>query len=296
MTAPRESDRLIRAFLEEGGAALPDRAFDAVRRDIHRTRQRVVIGPWREPDMSSLTRVAIAAAAVLAISVAWINLVPSSGGVGSGPPPSPSVSPSPSAAASIADLPTYGSILPGRYRLERSVAGTSSTPRLAVTLPAGWTNDDGATIFKNYGPDAGLAIGVWNIDGTVVDPCTDHTFVTPKPVGIDALAEALAHQPKTTAKPITPVTIGGYRGKLVEITVAADISKCGNGFDGFWLWTSPDGDRRYVQDSDETDRIYILDVEGQRYTFTARIPARTTAADRAELETILQSVEIEPAR
>ena len=61
MTAPRETDRLIRAFLHEGGTELPDRAFDAVRRDIHRTRQRVVIGPWREPDMSNLARVAIAA-------------------------------------------------------------------------------------------------------------------------------------------------------------------------------------------------------------------------------------------
>jgi hypothetical protein len=175
------------------------------------------------------------------------------------------------------------------------VAGTSSTPRLVITLPAGWTNDDNMTVFKNYGTQAGLAFGSWIVDGTVVDPCTDHTFVTPKPVGIDALAQALSHQPKTTAKPIAAVTIDGYRGKLVEVTVATDISKCGNGVDGFWLWTSPDGDRRYVQDSDETDRIYILEVEGQRYTITVRIPSRTTAADRAELETIVNSIDIQPA-
>ena len=31
MTAPRDPDRLIRAFLDEGPTELPDRAYDAVR-------------------------------------------------------------------------------------------------------------------------------------------------------------------------------------------------------------------------------------------------------------------------
>jgi hypothetical protein len=137
--------------------------------------------------------------------------------------------------------------------------------------------------------------GSWIIDGTVVDPCTDHTSVKPKPgPGVDELAQALAHQAGTTSVPPAPVTVGGYRGKVVELTVTADISKCGNGVDGFWIWTSPDGDRRYVQDTNEVDRIYILDVGGQRYTFNADFAPRTTAADRAELETILGSVTIEP--
>ena len=300
MTAPRETDRLIRAFLHEGGTELPDRAFDAVRRDIHRTRQRVVIGPWREPDMSNLARVAIAAAAVIAVGFAWVNFGPAQGpGVAARPTPSPSAAPSPSTAPSLSaggvqDLKTYGPIAPGRYRLGVSVDGTASTPRLLVTVPAGWTTEDAKFIFKDYGSDAGLGFGSWNIDGTVVDPCIDHTAVKPKPSGIDALAQALTHQPKTTAQPPTDVTIDGYRGKVVEVTVAADISKCGNGLDGFWIWTSSFGDGRYVQDSDETDRIWILDVDGQRFTFNVRIPTRTTAADRAEFETMLKTVEIEP--
>ena len=35
MTAPRTPDDMIQAFLGEGQTELPDRAFDAVRRDIH---------------------------------------------------------------------------------------------------------------------------------------------------------------------------------------------------------------------------------------------------------------------
>jgi hypothetical protein len=139
-------------------------------------------------------------------------------------------------------------------------------------------------------------MSAWQISGTFVNPCTDHSLVTPAPgPGVDALIAALAHQPGTRAGQPTAVTVDGYSGKSIEVTVATDISKCGNGTDGFWLWASPDGDRRYVQDSDETDWIYVLDVKGRRFTFNVRIPARTTAADRAELETILQSLEIEPA-
>ena len=63
MTTPRDPDRLIRAFLDEGSTELPDRAYDAVRAHIERTRQRVVIGPWREPPMPTIARFAVAAAA-----------------------------------------------------------------------------------------------------------------------------------------------------------------------------------------------------------------------------------------
>ena len=129
------------------------------------------------------------------------------------------------------------------------------------------------------------------MSGTFVDPCTNHTLVKPAPgPGVDALADAFAHQPGTTAGPPTAVTVGGYRGKVVELTVTADITKC----DRFTIWASPDGNSRFVQGTNEMNRMYILDVGGRRFTFSARIPARTTAADRAELEAILASLDIQP--
>jgi hypothetical protein len=57
---------------------------------------------------------------------------------------------------------------------------------------------------------------------------------------------------------------------------------------------SNDGNSRYVQGTNEMNRMYILNVEGHRFTFSARIPARTTTADRAELEAIIASVGIQP--
>ena len=288
MTAPNNPDNLIRAFLDEGQAELPDRAFDAVRRDIHRTHQRVVIGPWREPDMSTLTRVAIAAAAILAVGFAWYNLSPSSNRIAGVPPaPTPTVAPTPTPEPSL--LPITGAVAPGRYRF--------ATVPMSIEVPAGWTSDGGFFLDKNYGPadaDAGAAFAPWDVTGTFVDPCTDHRLVEPAPASIDDLANVLAHQPGTTAIPPQDVTIDGYYGKSVEVTVTADISTCDEAPVGFWLWASPGGDRRYVQGNDETNRIYILDVNGKRLTFNARIPARTTAADRAELESIIDSIEINP--
>ncbi len=105
MTAPRNPDDLIRAFLGEGESDLPDRAFDAVRADIHRTRQRVVIGPWREPKMSTFARVAIATVAVLAVGLVGREVLDS------GPAAvTPSASP-PSASPSIAPSPTLEPVL-----------------------------------------------------------------------------------------------------------------------------------------------------------------------------------------
>jgi hypothetical protein len=291
MTAPRDPDVLIRAFLDEGQTDLPDRAFDAVRSDIHETRQRVVIGPWREPNMSIFARVAIAAVAVLAVGLAWVNFGPAPG-IGTAPTPTPS----PTATPSPRSLPSDGLIEPGTYWLSPLGVPTGTTvPRMAVTLPAGWTA--GMAVSKDYDESdagAGLALVAWQINGTYVDPCIDHTVVTPTPApGIDALVDALSHQPGTTAGPPTATTVDGYSGKFVEVTVTADITKC-TGDGPFWLWASADGDRRYVQGTNETNRIYVLDVDGRRFTFNARIPARTTAADRAELETIIASIVIEP--
>jgi len=290
MTA-RDPDVLIRAFLDEGQTDLPDRAFDAVRDEIHRTRQRVVIGPWRQPNMNMFARVAIAAAAVVAIGFAWVNFGPSQTGQGVGAQPTPTPTPSPQ------PLPGgVGALGPGRYWLNAGGGAPFETPhpRIAVTLPAGWTAD-GDLLLKNYGTsdaEAGASLVAWQMSGTFVDPCTDHTLVKPTPgPGIDALIDALAHQPGTMAGPPTAVTVDGYSGKFVELTVTADITKC---TDNFWIWASADGNSRYVQGTNEMNRIYVLDVNGRRFTFSARIPARTTAADRAELEAIIASIDIQP--
>ncbi len=113
MTTSRDPDRLIRAFLAEGQTDLPDRTYDAVRADIDRTRQRVVIGPWRDRRMNNIARLAIVAAAVVVVAVVGYNLLPGTGGVGgpsatASPSPTPTPPPTPIASPTEARLSAAG--------------------------------------------------------------------------------------------------------------------------------------------------------------------------------------------
>ena len=52
MTTPHDRDRQLEAYLVDGPTELPDPSFDAVRARTESTRQRVVLGPWRFPEMN----------------------------------------------------------------------------------------------------------------------------------------------------------------------------------------------------------------------------------------------------
>ncbi len=67
MTKPRDPEALLAAYLVEGMEVLPDRVADAVLDEIHRTRQRGVLGPWRT---RSMFKPSLAVAAVVAVLVA----------------------------------------------------------------------------------------------------------------------------------------------------------------------------------------------------------------------------------
>ena len=298
MTAPRDPDRLIGAFLEDGTDHLPDWAYDEVRHDIHRTRQRVVIGPWREPLMSNLVKYGVIAAAVVLLVGAGVVLSrPSPAGVAA---PTATESPSPTPTAAASATPAPGAQLSGPVTIKDAFA--SDAAELTMIIPegaSGWTANEEA-IAKDYGPagdEDGPLIFTWRggITGTYVDPCTDHTVKQPDPEGVQDLIAALANQPGVSSEPPVDVTVSGYPGQYVDTTVTQDISKCGNGRDGFWLWDGKNSDRRYVQGTGELNRIYAFDVGGERFTFAVRLPADTTDADRADVMAMLETLEIAPA-
>jgi hypothetical protein len=295
MSTNRDFDRIAAAWLAEGTSELADRVLDAALDEVHMTNQRRRLRvPWRTPSMPTPLRLAAGVAIIAVAGVAAFNAIGRGPDVGSQPTPSPTTPPAPTPSPTpkpIAD--GFNKLDPGRYRFTFIPAGATAPFPMSITLPAGWTSGYGVGVEKNYGPleaDAGALLTVWEISNRYVDPCTDHTLLDPAPgPGIDELIDALSSQPGVEAGPPTDVTVDGYRGKFVELTVTTDIATCG--FEGFWLWWG--GDRRYVQGTNEMNRIYVLDIDGTRHTFVARIPARTTAADRAELEAIIASIDIE---
>lgn len=89
MTRPRDHDALLSAYLDDGMTVLPDRVVDAVLHEVHRTRQRGVVGPWATPSVSRTTLAAAAVVTMLALAGALLL-------VGGGPRPVPSDQPGPS--------------------------------------------------------------------------------------------------------------------------------------------------------------------------------------------------------
>ena len=68
MTAPRDPNQLIDAFLAEGQTDLPEQVYDEVRAEIEHTGQRTIFGPWNSPAFLRFGALA-ATAAVVALAV-----------------------------------------------------------------------------------------------------------------------------------------------------------------------------------------------------------------------------------
>ncbi|HSM38134.1 MAG TPA: hypothetical protein VK838_02290, partial [Candidatus Limnocylindrales bacterium] len=133
MTASRDPDRLIRAFLDEGEERLHDQIYDAVRAAIEQRRQRALVGLWRTPIMNKFVAIGLGAAAVVVVGVllgAQLLGSPSGGGIGAGATPTPTVVPTEQPTS------TPAAFVPKPF----TFSGAAPTaPKMTVIIPApGW--------------------------------------------------------------------------------------------------------------------------------------------------------------
>lgn len=92
------------------------------------------------------------------------------------------------------------------------------------------------------------------------------------------------------------ITVDGYQGVQVEWSVPADFdfSTCGDGY--FDSWTSAAGSwnsGRYQQAPGQVDRLWILDIEGERLVVDAMYMPSTDARDCEELWQVMESIRFE---
>ena len=109
MSEHRDPDRLIAAYFAQPAPDLPDHVFDAVRGDIHRTRQRRVVWPWRGPEARTVRALPVAAALLLLVSLWVLSLV------GLGPGGGPPASPGPTPTAFESPLYGYSVVIPNGW-------------------------------------------------------------------------------------------------------------------------------------------------------------------------------------
>jgi hypothetical protein len=307
MTA-HHPDELIRAFIAEGREELPDRAFDAVRGDIHRTRQRVVIGPWREPQMSNFAKVALAAAAVVAVLFGASRLLPSAAGPGSTvapPTPSPTATPTDTAAPSVAVL-APGPICDGRDRTGKLEPGTYSVSQSATTpvpytveVPAGWTLSGGCDIGKHLGEEGSpsedeVLFSVWNVTHIFSDACSwDETDVISTGSTAAELTDALRSQKGHEASPTTDVEVDGLPALRTAFTIGPEVdpATCSSGYIRLWPLAGPDYDGGFCCSAkNSVVDLRIADVNGQPVVVLTGYQPDTSAEDLAELDAMVESI------
>jgi hypothetical protein len=93
------------------------------------------------------------------------------------------------------------------------------------------------------------------------------------------------------------VTLGGFAAKRIELTVPADLdlSTCTNGNLRYWPDPGPNlSGGPCCNAAGNTDVVYVVDVAGNRLVVVARHYPGSSAQNRAELQAILDSIQIEP--
>ena len=277
MSASRDPDQILHAWLEEGPTTLPEptsRAIEVASRATPQRRQAFRL-PWRFSHMYAPLRAALAVLVVALMIGGGVYLL---GPRGSGP--GVDVTPSPLPTASAAPL-IEGPLSPGRYAYD------GDGVRVILTVPEGWEGGE-FSISEAPGrelPD-GANVGFRQPSTVFTDPCAPERGAITVGSTVEDLVNALADLPNLTASAQDEVTISGFSGTHLTFVVDTEGIDCVMALYG-------QGSFIRAADNGQHQDLWILDVDGMRLVIDAATYPRTTAADHAELQAIVDSLVIE---
>lgn len=218
------------------------------------------------------------------------------------PTSSPASTPSPASTAGTASSPMPGASEQGARELPPGAmepgtySGEFEGTRYTFTIPAsGWSNYPEAGCCVIYaGGDADGAIIFLTGDITSLYARACESSGTEFEVGptVDDLANALVSlQDFEVSKP-TDVTLSGFHGKRVKVTVPSDVDVSNpDCYQGNYHLTPG----RHYQAAGQTDDNWILDVGGRRLVPTFATTPDTPADVLEQIEQIRDSLVIEPS-
>ncbi|HUP83654.1 MAG TPA: hypothetical protein VM284_05620, partial [Candidatus Limnocylindria bacterium] len=212
------------------------------------------------------------------------------------PTAEPSAAPTPTAAPTASpestpggptELPVDGRVQPGQY------FGEFEGYKFVVTVPnSGWTwtreyesfhqghEHNNFAIFRPGGFITTLYAKACDSEGTEFE-------VGPT---VDDLANALASLEDFDVSEPIDVTVSGYQGKRVRVTVPMDVDPANpECYDGYSL-----GPGYSYAVAGQTDDIWIIDMDGTRLVPTIATGPETPAATVEEAEAMLASLILEP--
>jgi hypothetical protein len=271
----------------EGSSPLPEDVRNAIRAQLPSTKQRPAWWPgWRFPEMNQAMRIALASAAVVAVAVIGISLFRGMN-VGGQDLIGGSPSPTPEPAA-----PSDGPLEAGTYSIAPFTL-PGGPISFTLTVPSGWEADGRSGVWPAGGPEGpdGAAVAFLQVEGLFADPCNGNTGEPDVAVGpsVDDLVTALGSQPTYESSAAGEVTVDGYPGKRLDLQLPSDIdfATCDGG--QFWVWDAAP----YAQGPGNRWQVTIIDVDGTRVVVLAEDFAGTPANIPAELQAIVDSVQID---
>ena len=293
MTPQHDLDRQLTAFLQDGPTDLPDESFDAVRDRTEQTRQRVIVGPWRLPEMNKLLAVGLGAVAVVAVLLVGSQLFNSNIGAGPTPTPEPTATPEPSPAGptDFAALPFGGRLEDGDY-----VFTHMDGVRVVFTASPDWERN--APTWKVWSIDDNKAtMGVATVANVVIDPCQPELGFQDPAVGptVDDLVTALSAVPGVTFSAPADVTQDGYSGVRLDYVHPDQLDNCLDEMGEAMLMTlggdEPAGSNSVIAlpIGDDAFSVYIFDIDGTRVVIAVAFTANRTD----ELYEMLNSIRFE---
>ena len=201
----------------------------------------------------------------------------------------------------------------GIYGLDLDARGSGDErfPQITITVPEGWANIDGWAVNSGEGTDHWVGITFWDVREVYAHPCQwQRRSIQPGPTVAD-LASVLVKRPLRDATEPTDIVVDGFHGVQLEWSVPAiggeilrvggrsyfDFSGCDEAPEGdhpFMSWTAGSwASARYQQGPGQVDRLWILDVDGERLVVDAMYMPTTDAKDRKELWQVMESIRFE---
>lgn len=243
--------------------------------------------------MNTFAKALVATAAVVAVAVAGVNLLPGSqtgpGGPGSLAPTasssaSPLPSPSPQPTASL----VAHTLRPCCLEDNPSAAAMTYT----IMAPKSWEPYEDLGVWpigQGNDPPNGAFLGLYPGGDVFSEPClTNSEAGADVPVGptVDDLVTALVDHPSLDVTDPVGVTIAGYSGTYLDLTVPDDIGECVRYF--------AMDHHIYAQGPGQRWHMWILDVDGTRVVVETNDYPGTPPERLAEMQAMIESLEINP--